>query len=232
MGRLGVALEDRPAFYEPEDEDEYYFSSGQRQFAIMTQNVDALHEQAGSNAVVHLHGRGNVVRCMNCGKRQGRNEFTEDLKSMNQQWLEDAERGYDQSFDLRPDGDAIVRYVNYDHVHVPDCRHCKDGFFKTDVVFFGDTVPKHRVLMCQEAVDVADGILVVGSSLAVHSAYRHIRAARKQGTPVAILNVGETRAEAEGLDGLLKIEAPAGKTLEICAKKFSEDLNVPSAATM
>jgi len=82
------------------------------------------------------------------------------------------------------------------------------------VVFFGDTVPKYRVAICQEAVQQCDGILVVGSSLAVHSAFRHVRAATQAGISVAILNVGETRAEAEGLEHLLKIEAPIGDTLE------------------
>ena len=74
------------------------------------------------------------------------------------------------------------------------------------------TVPKHRVAQVREAVNQADGLLVVGSSLDVHSAFRHVRAAYERGVPVAILNVGETRAEVEGLD-VLKIEAPAGPTL-------------------
>ena len=230
IGYLGVTMEDQPSFYRPEDEDEFYSSSGQRKLAIMTQNVDYLHEQAGSKAVVHLHGRGNRVRCMNCGRRQDRTEFTDELKSMNQQWMQDALKGYEQS-DLRADGDAVVKDVDYGHVHIPKCRYCNEGFLKTDVVFFGDSVPKHRVNICQEAVDASDGILVVGSSLAVHSAFRHIRTAQEKGIPVAILNVGETRAEAEGLDNILKIEAPAGTTLEMCATEFMEDnSNVESSA--
>lgn len=71
----------------------------------------------------------------------------------------------------------------------------------------------------QAGVDASDGVLVVGSSLAVYSAFRHVRAAHKQGLPIAILNVGETRAEIEGLD-VLKIEAPAGSTLSSVATHF------------
>eukprot|EP00546_Thalassionema_frauenfeldii_P020532 CAMPEP_0178903780 /NCGR_PEP_ID=MMETSP0786-20121207/5340_1 /TAXON_ID=186022 /ORGANISM="Thalassionema frauenfeldii, Strain CCMP 1798" /LENGTH=359 /DNA_ID=CAMNT_0020575175 /DNA_START=181 /DNA_END=1260 /DNA_ORIENTATION=- len=222
IGCLGVSMEDQPSFYRPEDEDEFYFSSGQpRKLAIMTQNVDYLHEQAGSKAVLHLHGRGHIVKCMNCGRRQDRTEFTNELKTMNEQWLEDAIRGYEES-DLRADGDAVVKDVDYANVHIPNCAHCNKGFWKTDVVFFGDAVPKHRVNICQEAVENADGILVVGSSLAVHSAFRHVRIANEKGIPIAILNVGETRAEVEGLDNILKIEAPAGTTLELCYKEFME----------
>jgi NAD-dependent deacetylase sirtuin 4 len=84
---------------------------------------------------------------------------------------------------------------------------------KPDVVFFGDSVPKHRVERCRGAVDVAGGLLCVGSSLAVHSAFRFVRHAHKNGIPIAILNVGETRAETEGLN-VVKIEAPVGPTLE------------------
>lgn len=73
-------------------------------------------------------------------------------------------------------------------------------------------MPKHRVAQVRAAVQHADGLLVVGSSLAVHSAFRHVREACRRGIPVAILNVGETRAEVEGLD-VLKLEAPAGPTL-------------------
>lgn len=74
------------------------------------------------------------------------------------------------------------------------------------------SVPKHRVAQVRAAVDEADGLLVVGSSLAVHSAFRHVRAASQKGIPIAVLNVGETRAETEGLD-VIKLEAPAGPTL-------------------
>lgn len=86
-------------------------------------------------------------------------------------------------------------------------------------IFCIQTVPKHRVAQVREAVSNADGLLVVGSSLAVHSAFRHVRAACQQGIPVAILNVGETRAEVEGLD-VLKIEAPAGPTLAGLVKEL------------
>ena len=230
MGLLGVTMEDRPSFYEDDQVDDYYFSSGHRKLAIVTQNVDSLHQRAGSKEVIQLHGGGSQLKCMGCGKRHDRNEYHRDLESRNKEWLEEAMQGYEKSSGLRPDGDAVVKEIDYNHVHVPNCPHCQTGFYKPDVVFFGDTVPKHRVEICQEAVEQADGILVVGSSLAVHSAFRHIRAAHAKGTPVAILNVGETRAETEGLD-VLKIEAPASDTLEMCVQQFLEEQPTSKVAT-
>ena len=217
MGRIGVHVDDRPEFYEPNDADEYYFSPGHQKLAIVTQNVDSLHQRAGSEKVLQIHGKGSLIQCMNCGIRRDRNEFHRELETANQEWVTEARQGYERSSEMRPDGDAAVKKeVDYNQVHVPNCPHCKTGFYKPDVVFFGDTVPKQRVEMVKAAVDSSDGILVVGTSLAVHSAYRHVRAASQKGIPIAILNVGETRAEAEGLDGILKFEAPAGDTLSAC----------------
>jgi NAD-dependent deacetylase len=33
---------------------------------IVTQNIDPLHEQAGSKNVLHMHGRDGEIRCMHC----------------------------------------------------------------------------------------------------------------------------------------------------------------------
>lgn len=89
-------------------------------------------------------------------------------------------------------------------------------------MFFGDSVPRPRVHLVEEAIKAADGLLVVGSSLAVHSAFRHVRLASGNGIPTAIVNVGETRAEIEGLENILKVEAPAGETLAFCASEFEK----------
>jgi NAD-dependent SIR2 family protein deacetylase len=234
MNFLGIDMKDKPEFYEPEEETDYYMSSsGQRQLAVVTQNVDSLHQRAGSKDIIQLHGGGSTIKCMQCGKKSDRNEYHSELEANNSEWLEDALQGYERSSDMRPDGDAEVKNdIDYNHLHLPNCPYCNTGFFKPDVVFFGDTVPKHRVALCQEAVEAADGILVVGTSLAVHSAFRHVRAGTAKGTPVAILNVGETRAETAGLEHILKIEAPAGDILEMCAKKFAEDLSLSQAGNL
>jgi len=221
MGRLGVSFEDQADFYDDCDNDlEWTFSSGQRRVAVITQNVDMLHRRAGSKHLIELHGRTDQLKCMECGSARHRDCFHEELTTLNKDWLVAALEKTEEDA-MRPDGDANVQTDDYQTIQIPPCKEC-GGFMKPDVVFFGDTVPKTRVAQCRAAVDNADGILVVGSSLAVHSAYRHIRAANQKGIPIAVLNVGETRAEKEGLD-VLKIEAPAGSTLGGVAAFFATE---------
>lgn len=217
-GHLGVHMEDRQDFYDDIEKDEFLFTSGHRSLSIVTQNVDSLHQLAGSKDVIHLHGRGRELKCMNCGMKMDRNAFHEELEAINKDWLDDITQGLktldgDDDNRQRPDGDANL-CADFNHVHVPDCPHCQVGFWKPHVVFFGDSVPKNRVALFQQAVQDCNGLLVVGTSLAVHSAFRHVRDAYQIGKPIAILNVGETRAEAEGLAGILKVEAPIGEILD------------------
>ena len=218
MGKLGVDFEDREEFYQ--DPAEWLFSSGHRRLALVTQNVDTLHRRAGSQNLIELHGRTDQLICMQCGSARHRSCFHKELIELNSSWLEEALRRTPRD-QMRPDGDANVQIESYDDIQIPSCQQC-DGFMKPDVVFFGDTVPRHRVETVKAAVTVADGLLVVGSSLAVHSAFRHVRAAVQLKIPVAILNVGPTRAEIEGLD-VLKVEAPAGETLSRLAKALAKE---------
>ena len=133
-------------------------------------------------------------------------------EALNNDWLNGATRDSQESNTRsRPDGDSEVA-LDFDPVLVPSCELCH-GIIKPDVVFFGDTVPVSRVNLVSTAVNTCDGLVVVGSSLAVHSALRHVRAACQNQIPVVILNVGQTRAETEGLNGILKLESPAGATL-------------------
>jgi NAD+-dependent protein deacetylase sirtuin 4 len=212
--KIGVTFEDNPDFYTSTSND-YLFSSGQRQLSIITQNVDSLHRRAGSTHVTELHGRTDLLECMSCGAKRDRKEFHSELESNNREWLSNALK----EAEMRPDGDAALPESNYDTLDIPSCKSCGEGFLKPSVVFFGDNVPRHRVARCTSAVEASDGLLIIGTSLAVYSAYRHVRAAHQQGTPIAILNVGETRAEIESLN-VMKIEAPAGPTLSLVAQHF------------
>jgi NAD-dependent deacetylase sirtuin 4 len=229
-GLLGVSFANQPKFsfddsdYDGNDKSSIISAAtAHRELALVTQNVDSLHRKAGSRRVVELHGRGNVIKCMTCGTTRDRRDYHNLLETLNNAWLEEARTQSQleerEGTKLRPDGDAQVE-IDFEELIIPPCDHCHVGFYKPDVVFFGDSVPISRVAQVTAAVEACDGLLVVGSSLAVHSALRHVRTACQQGTPVAILNVGETRAETEGLLGVLKLDAPAGETLARVAGKL------------
>lgn len=170
---------------------------------VITQNVDRLHQRAGSRRVTDLHGSLEEAACLACGHRVSRAKV--------QAWLEDANPrfGYAAAGDA-PDGDADLAGADYDAFRVPDCPRC-GGVLKPTVVFFGENVPRERVDGAFERLAEAAALLVVGSSLMVFSGYRFVRRAVEAGQPVAILNLGRTRG-----DGLaaLKVEAPCGAVLE------------------
>lgn len=170
---------------------------------LVTQNVDGLHEAAGSTGVVDLHGRMDRVRCMNCAHVLQRTQM--------QGWLEDENPGW-LHLDATdaPDGDADLDNVDFSQFVVPPCPVC-GGILKPDVVFFGETVPRDRVDRANEGLARADAVLVVGSSLMVYSGYRFITAAGRAGLPMAAVNLGHTRGDP--FFGV-KVPAPCGETLE------------------
>jgi NAD-dependent SIR2 family protein deacetylase len=175
---------------------------------LVTQNVDRLHQAAGSQRVVDLHGRLDLVRCMSCEQRISRQDHQERLLSLNPTWAQlDAREA--------PDGDADLEARDFSAFNVPPCPFC-DGILKPDVVFFGESVPRDRVDQAMEGLRNADAMLVVGSSLMVWSGYRFAQAAAEAGKPIAAVNLGRTRA-----DHLLslKVSRPCGEAL--CSKPDS-----------
>jgi len=155
---------------------------------LVTQNVDGLHERAGSSRLVALHGRIADVVCLGCRRRTSRRALHERLTELNPGF---GERHADAV--VRPDGDVELSETR--DFRVPACAGC-DGVLKPDVVFFGENVPKDRVQRCFEAVDEAGALLVCGSSLTVMSGFRFVRRAHKRGIPVVIVNRGPTRGDA------------------------------------
>ena len=154
---------------------------------LVTQNVDGLHQAAGSRDVVDLHGRIDVVRCLGCENRVPRATMQAELLRRNPGFAElDAA--------VAPDGDADLESRAFETFDVPACARC-GGMFKPDVVFFGEGVPKARVETAMAALQRADAMLVVGSSLMVYSGYRFAQAMAAAGKPIAALNLGRTRAD-------------------------------------
>ncbi|HEV7239548.1 MAG TPA: NAD-dependent protein deacetylase [Thermoanaerobaculia bacterium] len=178
---------------------------------LITQNVDDLHQEAGSRAVVQLHGRNRVVVCLDCGGEFPRAEMQERLHERNAQWIEAARWNHLQAdeADFAPDGDAEVAREVIGGFEVPECHRC-GGVLKPAVVFFGESVPRHKVDYAMSRVDEADALLVVGSSLTVWSGFRFAKRAHDRGVPIAIVNIGPTRADDLAA---LKIEDECGAVL-------------------
>ena len=174
---------------------------------MLTQNVDGLHQAAGSKYVIDLHGRLDQVRCMGCERRTPRGELQVQFERLDPGWVnleaEDA-----------PDGDADLESHDFASFAVPPCRHC-GGILKPDVVFFGESVPSDRRDAATRHVAQADAMLIVGSSLMVYSGFRLVQAAANAGIPIAAVNLGRTRA-----DGLLslKLEQPCEAALAFLSR--------------
>ena len=177
---------------------------------LVTQNVDGLHQTAGSTAVVDLHGRIDTVCCLGCGARSPRRELQEELLRRNPDWL---------AFDARsaPDGDADLEAQDFNSFDVPACPHC-GGLLKPDVVFFGESVPRERVAAVRENLARADAVLVAGSSLMVYSGYRFVEEAVTAGKQVAVINIGRTRADPVLT---LKVEHEVGAALDTLTTEMS-----------
>ncbi len=153
---------------------------------LITQNVDGLHQRAGSRRVIDLHGRLDQVRCLGCNTATPREVFQAELRSANPRWSAHGA--------IAPDGDVHLSEKDYRGFEVPDCRRC-GGTLKPDVVFFGENVPPDRVRGAMQALADADGLLIVGSSLMVFSGFRFAREAHSRGLPIAAINQGRTRAD-------------------------------------
>ena len=154
---------------------------------VITQNVDRLHQRAGSQRVIDLHGRLDRVKCLDCSYVTSREAI--------QNWINNHNALPDtSSLTLRPDGDADLPAHYVSDFHVPHCRAC-GGVVMPEVVFFGGTVPGPVVDECYQMIDASEGMLVIGSSLSVYSGLRFCRYAVDQGKPLIILNQGQTRAD-------------------------------------
>ena len=177
---------------------------------LVTQNVDGLHNAAGSQQVVDLHGRIDTVCCLGCAARSSRRALQEDLLRRNPGWA---------ALDARsaPDGDADLTDQDFAQFDVPGCAQC-GGMLKPDVVFFGESVPRDRVAKVREALAQADAMLVVGSSLMVYSGYRFVEDAVAAGKPVAVVNMGRTRADAVLT---VKVELEVGATLQALVARLA-----------
>jgi NAD-dependent deacetylase sirtuin 4 len=158
-----------------------------RMLWLISQNVDNLHITAGSRAITELHGNAHQVTCLQCKLITSRHELQTRMNTLNANFAADVQS-------IAPDGDAFINEELVKSFIVPACLNC-GGILKPNVVFFGDNVPRHTVDFLYRKTEECDGVLVAGSSLEVYSAYRFVSAAVKLGKPLAIVNIGTTRAD-------------------------------------
>jgi NAD-dependent SIR2 family protein deacetylase len=182
----------------------------QRISGLITQNVDTLHDQAGSQDVIELHGSLHRVLCLDCQRPSARDVI---------QRLMETENPYLAGVDAvqAPDGDTLLDPAFEQRFRVPRCPHCNGERLKPDVVFFGENVAQATAARAMAAVEQAEGLLVVGSSLMAYSAFRLCKAMVEQGKPVIAINLGKTRGD-ELLQ--MKIAASCERLLPLLAERL------------
>ena len=170
--------------------------------SIITQNVDRLHQAAGCENTLDLHGRLDQVVCLECKEISSRHSLQLRLEFLNPDFIVEKKS-------LRPDGDMDMDSDSLESFDVPVCERC-GGVLKPNVVFFGDILDRDVVSQASQIIESSSGLLVIGSSLMVYSGYRYVKQTVALNKPVVIINQGKTRA-----DDLytLKIEREAGQVL-------------------
>ncbi|MEV7684962.1 NAD-dependent protein deacetylase [Streptomyces bungoensis] len=185
---------------------------------VITQNVDGLHQAAGSDGVVELHGSLDRVVCLSCGDVSPRRELARRLEEANPGFAPVAAG-------INPDGDADLTDDQVGDFRVVPCALC-GGVLKPDVVFFGEAVPPRRVEHCRALVREAASLLVLGSSLTVMSGLRFVRQAAEAGKPVLIVNRDPTRGDRHALT---RVALPLGAALTAVAGRLGVSLDGGSA---
>ncbi|XP_038056575.1 NAD-dependent protein lipoamidase sirtuin-4, mitochondrial-like [Patiria miniata] len=169
---------------------------------LVTQNVDALHTKAQSRRVIELHGCSARIVCLSCAQKTTRDELQQRMRDVNPQFNSESQA-------IAPDGDVILSDEAVAGFTVPSCSQCR-GMLKPDLVFFGDNVPGDIRTSAYDRLQESDAVLVAGSSLEVYSGYRFALAAKDQNKPLAIVNIGPTRADKLAV---LKIDARISSVL-------------------
>lgn len=177
---------------------------------VITQNVDTLHSQAGSEHVIELHGSLHWVVCLDCRHRLPRDDLQVLLETQNPHFA-------DIEAVQAPDGDTLLDPAWEAGFTVPRCPMCQGDRLKPDVVFFGENVAPATAAHAAERVLEAPGLLVVGSSLMAYSAFRLCKAVAEADKPLLAINQGTTRADA-----LLqvKLQAPCVDVLQSLASRL------------
>lgn len=136
--------------------------SNNQQLTLITQNVDDLHEQAGST-VSHLHGHLWCNRCSHC------NAPYED--------------------DSEPSNIAHKKVSFADQLI--NCRHC-DGYIRPDIVWFGESLPAEAWHTAESAAAHCEVFISIGTSSLVYPAAGLAQVAKQNRAKIIEINPNPT----------------------------------------
>ena len=172
---------------------------------LVTQNVDGLHQRAGSKNIVAIHGDLDRVVCLMCGYLENRAHMDTRIDAINPGYLERLEG---EELQVNPDGDVELSDAFIRDFVMAGCERCGSTRLKPDVVYFGENVPAERKAAVAEMKADSKSLLIVGSSVSVMSGYKLVLDAQKQGKPIGVMNGGPGRADTRA-DYLWRTEVAA-----------------------
>lgn len=180
----------------------------------VTQNVDGLLQLAGAplQSLIELHGSLSHAACEKCGASEHRAHLQRRMAALNE----------GTAAQMRPDGDAEVHQDVVAQFVLPNCGSCRADALAPEVVFHGGCVPRNITAAARRAVDEADVVWVLGSTLTTYSAFSLVLRAKKNGAKVVAVNYGSTRAD-DLID--LKLETLVGDTVDRVVCELVEQPN-------
>ena len=137
---------------------------------VITQNIDNLHQEAGNNRVIEVHGNGFRFSCTSCGRREERerkgllNEAKSRIRAMTEF--------------------SLTTFMTV----LPECDLC-GAMMRPDVVMFGESV--QGLPAAFEAVRNCDAMLALGTSGVVYPAAYFPFEAKQAGASVIVVNPNE-----------------------------------------
>jgi len=160
---------------------------------IITQNIDGLHQKAGSKSVIEFHGTMKTASCLHCDKSYTTEEMLNRFHTINEFYI-------------------------CDYCDTPQKR---ERFIKPDVVLFGDTGKWFTVEGFNKilhTIEEADCLLVLGTSLKV-TPFSTFPQYRRNSTPLIIINIGDTPYDTD--QNTFVIPESIGKSLSLLDEQLS-----------
>ena len=159
--------------------------------SVITQNIDNLHQEAGSRRVIELHGNSYRLVCMGCRKKitvekERMKEFTRLLHQSKGSYYKVLE--------------TLSRYF-------PRC-HC-GGRYRIDIVFFGESLAQDQLQEAYAELETCETLLLIGSSFIVYPAAELPLHAKKHKATLIEIN-SEPSALSAICDYTLTVKASEG----------------------